>query len=619
MAIVNTFQEFYNAITDSVTTDIVLGNNIAFGSGGIPIQKTKGNITIDGNGYTITDYSSTLSNNCLRLVDISGSITVTVKNVIWNGKNYYGMVYVPDSSNGNNVTTVYENVRYTGPQASYNRRGITNFTDCTIKIERNGGAADPQEFVEVNRLIIGGTVTVDAQTASDSVIWFTYYNTSLTVEQDAVFIVNALLTYMFYSDVSEPAMLFEANSKTSITTAFGLFLYSGTSNHMASSFTVRSNASFSSIQIARNGTVPTLKCRNNLTVENNASLYVAVPPTGTASPLIYFPETASVNFYNPKSIVLYNISGPIFSFNRGTTASPNVININAELLNMWTTAKPYASAGNFEDTPQRAINKIDGQNIDAVIYTTSSTTSSITSNLLPVDTGAPLTAANFNIIQARVISMGSIDIEHESITDISTSFTGTTEKQANTRIIYNTTVLNGISDNEGQFDMPIPVPFAAGSEFSFGVNWMFLIKFIKVNVEGSVRISHLSELIFTTFVSPISNSIVQRVDESWYIEVTDTRLVLGMDWFLYVSLPTPLTSGTDTLSDALILKQNTFQLIVPSTFILVVQGLSTGSPKVTRISWNKLEGFLLKIVSDYYYNAGYYVSRMNWQLRETQI
>ena len=53
---------------------------------------------------------------------------------------------------------------------------------------------------------------------------------------------------------------------------------------------------------------------------------------------MYFGQTANIQITNPKSVVLYNRGGSVFSFGNGSTLSPNVINIQTEMLRMWNIA-----------------------------------------------------------------------------------------------------------------------------------------------------------------------------------------------------------------------------------------------------------------------------------------
>ena len=144
---VTNFNELKSAIQDTATTEIILANDIFFLSGGIQIRNTKGNITLDGNGFKITDYNSTSYADTINFPNVSGNaITFTVKNTVWNGRNYYGVIGAYDSQNSNNVTIILDTVTYTGPQLIFNRYGITRIKDCTVNIEQNRSPTASQEL-----------------------------------------------------------------------------------------------------------------------------------------------------------------------------------------------------------------------------------------------------------------------------------------------------------------------------------------------------------------------------------------------------------------------------------------------------------------------------------------
>ena len=69
------------------------------------------------------------------------------------------MVCVYDDAANAGVSIVFENVRYNGPQAIYNRYGSTTVKNCDITIEKNGSSASAQEFSFAS----GGTVAITAK------------------------------------------------------------------------------------------------------------------------------------------------------------------------------------------------------------------------------------------------------------------------------------------------------------------------------------------------------------------------------------------------------------------------------------------------------------------------
>ncbi len=125
---------------------------------GIKISSAKVNVVIDGTyegvRYTFTDYESLSSGDT-----ISVSSPFTLKVVVCNmeivGYNYYGVVYVPDSSSYKNTIIEYNNILYEGPQISFHPTGLTRFIDCDITIS-DGALVTGNEVAECNKIEIGG-------------------------------------------------------------------------------------------------------------------------------------------------------------------------------------------------------------------------------------------------------------------------------------------------------------------------------------------------------------------------------------------------------------------------------------------------------------------------------
>lgn len=617
---VTTFAELKSAIEDSTTTEILLANDIVFSSGGIQIPKTKGNISIDGAGYTITDYNSGSYTDTIYFPPVSGSaVTATMKNAVWNGRNYYGILCVYDSTNNNNVTTVLDNIKYTGPQPVYNRNGITRIKDCTISIEKNGSVGDSQEFCEGNRIIIEGKVSMTSQTTATSVIWFPYAGSAFTVEEGAVFTLQAPSTYMWYTDTpAKPIMTFKKNSSTELTVRGGLFYSYGTDAHIASSFTVESGASFKAVSSASSG-VPIFKCAGPFSIATGGSFHLISPNTGS-SPLMYFANTATITFQSPKSVLLYDNGTNIFSFQSGSSAAPNTLNITAKMINLWTAAKtPYVSAGGFDDKPNSAFFKSGyTSDITATVTASSSAVTAVTTNIVAGDNGYPMNVSTFNIMNAKVLSMGDITLAISDITDISDTVTGTTEPSAAVRAAYLTQTLTGSASGTGAYSITLPARLGIDTKVTVSANRYFLTKALSTTVLGSVSVTRLTNLRFYSFAVPYHRSIVKRIDPDWYIEVTDTRRG-GGDWYLYASISLPLQSGNQQLENALTFYENGVKQILSGTPVLIKHGVSTSTPAVTRVSWVETEGLLLTVLPEYLYASGLYTTDISWDVRPSAL
>lgn len=617
---VTTFAELKSAIEDSTTTEIRLANDIVFSSGGIQIPRNKGNISIDGAGHTITDYNSGAYTDTIYFPPSAGAaVTATIKNAVWNGRNYYGVLCVYDSANNNNVTTVLDNIKYKGPQFVYNRNGITRIKNCTVSIEKNGSVGNSQELCEGNRIIIEGKVSVTSQTSSTSVMWFPYAGSAFTVEEGASFTLQALSTYMWYTDTAaKPVMIFKKNSLTELTVKSGLFYSYGTGAHIASSFTLEKGASFKAVSSAGGG-VPIFKCAGAFSMDSGSSFQLISPNSGS-SPLMYFANTATLTFQSPKSVLLYDNGANIFSFQSGSSAAPNTLNITAKMINLWTAAKtPYASAGGFDDKPASAFFKSGyASEITATVTASSSAVLGVKTNIVSGDNGYPMNASTFNILNAKVLSMGDIDLAISAVTDISDAVTGTTAPSAAVRAVYPTQTLTGTAAETGSYTLPLPARLAVDTKVTVSANRYFLTKSLSTVVTGSVSVTHLTDLEFYGFAVPYHRSIVKRIDPDWYIEVTDTRKG-GGDWYLYASLKLPLQSENRQLDNVLTFYENGIKQILSDTPVLIKHGVSASVPAVTRVSWTEAEGLLLTVLPEYLYASGHYTANISWFVRTSEL
>lgn len=610
---VSNFAELKAAIEDATSTEITVTGDITF-SGGAKVNTSKGSVVIDFAGHTVTEVSTLSFTNTIYVASTTSVVSVTAKNAVWSGKNYYGVIGVYDGNT--NTTITLENIHYIGPQFVYNKNGVTNIKNCSVTIDKNESSTNAQEFCEANRVNISGTVSVTSNATSDAVIWFTGANAALTVAENSTFEVSAGSTYFLYTDVS-PVMLFEHNSSTKITTKSGLFYASGSSTHIAASFTLEENASFIASKYVSN-TVPLFKCVSNFTLKSNSTfrLYSEVI---SSTALMYFGQAANINITSPQNIVLYNRGGNIFSFNTGSTASPNTINISTQMLRLWNIAKsPLSDAGGFDNPPTTEYYKESyAQNVDFTIKTSSSQLLSVDNNLVEGDTGYPITTSAFKFLTSNVISMGKMTLSVNEITDQSDSISGLTNSNANIKVEYLDKSSLVSANTYGSYSLDLDSPLEIGTSVKVLTNKDFLTKWLSLTVDGSIAITSLSDLKFKTFTSKSNQSLIFRQDPDWTIEVTDSR-TQGEDWFLYAYILNPLSSGENSLDDVLIFKKDNSEYVLSETPLLVYSGKRTQDAQVTKISWQDIEGFLLKL-QDISYSPGDYQTEILWKVSSEKL
>ena len=606
--VVVSFAELKAAVEDAETTEISIGADIVF-SGGIRIPTSKKSLVIDGGGHTVTDKNSTSYADAIYVPAGGGAMTVTVQNAVWSGRNYYGVVCVYDDTANAGVTVILSGITYKGPQMNYNRYGTTIVKDCNVSIEKNGSSAAAQEFCEGNRLILQGKVAIESATTGTAVVWFPFANSAFTVSENADVTINALGTYMFYTDsAAKPIFTFKEGSKTRISTKGGLFYASGTGAHIASSCTIEQGATFSATATA-NGGVPLFKCAGNLTVESGGSLILTLPTSGSSA-AAYFSTASKITFNSPKNVLLYANGGKAFSFATGSASAPNIVSISASQVNDWLTAKtPFSSAGGFDDTPYSRFAKADGQNVTITQNLSSNAVLSTQSNLIEGDEGYPISASNLDLTKVAVLALGNLELSVDRITDLSQTISGSTDDLAKIAYSDSEQTASGEADSNGNFALAISQKPIVSDVATIKSNKNFLTTTKQVTVYGSVSVTSLPDIPFNAFIAPKGQIEVVRTNPNWQLQLTDTR-VNGGKWELYLSQKSPLQSQTEVIDGAVAFVDDESQVLT-LTPISIASG-STDKPGTIDVTWQQDKGIILVFDDEKEYEKGDYSSALEW-------
>lgn len=347
---------------------------------GITILGTKTQVTIDGlyptDGtgiiHTYTDMNSAGSADAIG-VRTASSIHVKVKNLNVVGKNYYGLIYISETSAHKDVVVTYENITYNGPQITYHPSGLSIYQDMNINIMAST-ASPSNEVGEVGSVQMGGKITITHNSTGDSTFWFrgTTGTPYIEVLENAdVSITTARdIAYMstYYLKV-----IINKNAKFDIKSKYGFFRDNG---HQASSILIDENSIFSLIQTQANGSVATINCRGDFSINKGATVYIEANYQNSA-PLILFNTTSSkFNVSNPKSVILYNKSYACLGLGNTSTFS-----INCGKLDYWLTSPELIETGSIENNPLYAWYKSGTENLSINATVTSSKTTITSSNL----------------------------------------------------------------------------------------------------------------------------------------------------------------------------------------------------------------------------------------------
>lgn len=594
-------------------TYIYFGNNIILESG-ITISKNKNNIIIDGTynniTYEFTDQKKLGTGDTINIS--SPTITnATVKNLKITGYNYYGVIYVPDSSNYKNTTIEYNNITYQGPQISFNPYGLTRFVDCNITIEDS--YATGNEVAECNQIEIGGNTTITHKSTSNSTFWFRNANPSFTILKDANVKITSEKRELFYG-VNNLKFTISKNASLYLTTYNGLaYGTNGTETTV-----IDDNALLSIIKTNYSGSYATWYSYGTITLNTNSSLLMIndYPNITDNNYNISFQGSNSGLYLNdPNKIILYNSKANIFN-----TSTTIPFSFSYSRINIFDKVIPYSGDISKDNLPTYSWYK--NNSLSTISGTFNSTkTTIITNNYTEEELKILPDLTNFNFSNKKILSIGTVPLRLNAITDKDTNMSGITDPNASILIEYNDVSIIVKANEEGIFSYDYQETLDVGTVISFIVkNYdtvLYYNKTVEIVYSGELTLDTATKY-FEFKLSPISDNplLYPRLNDL-IITVTDSR-VNSSPWKLYATINHDLESNDGiTLKDSLVYVNNLGEIsVLSSTPTLVYTGESNdGSLKVTNISWNENEGILFQL-KDYLENKKEYKAEITWILEE---
>lgn len=613
--VIFTSEELKTALeNDNGYNYIYLGNNIALTSG-IKISSTKPNVTIDGtyNGVTYQfEDRKTLNASDTINVSYPSILKVTVTNMNIIGYNYYGIIYVPESSLYQNTIVEYNNITYTGPQICFHPNGLTRFIDSTITIE-DGSVTTGGEVAECNKIEIGGTTTITHKSKGNSAFWFRNTNPSLTILTNAIVNFTSQSRELIYGPTNLTFTLL-SNATFNITTANGLSYGTfGTGETI-----LYPNSSLEITKTTYSGSYATWYSYGKLTLNTSASLTIIndYPNITTSNYNIYFSSSNSgFILNNPSKVILYNTKANIIYTN-----STIPFQFQFSRINLFTNPITIQENISSSTLPTYAWYKED--TYSTINGTFTATTTKVESHNFTEEELATLPAlTNFIFPTKKILSLGSIPLKINALTDVDTVMKGTTEEEASILITYNEVETVVTASDQGIFEYDYTTPLPIGTTITFYAkkynDLLYHTKTIQIIYPGELVIDDATKMIVFE-LSPISlTPILCPKKESIIIHVTDTR-VNSTNWRLYATLEKELTSQTGIiLKDAIVYLDQDKNIIPLSTEKTLVYTGETneGESKTTEINWNKEEGILLQI-TDRIENGLEYQTNIIWTIEE---
>ncbi len=594
-------------------TYIYFGNNITLESG-ITISKNKNNIVIDGTynniTYEFTDQKKLGTGDTINIS--SPTITnVTVKNLKITGYNYYGVIYVPDASSYKNTTVEYNNITYQGPQISFNPYGLTRFINANITIEDS--YATGNEVAECNQIEIGGNTTITHKSTSNSTFWFRNANPSFTILKDANVKITSEKRELFYG-VTNLKFTISKNASLYLTTYNGLaYGTNGTETTV-----IDEKALFSITKTNYSGSYATWYSYGTITLNNNSSLLITNDyPNITDNNYNISFQGANTGLYlnNPNKVILYNSKANIFN-----TSTTIPFSFSYSRINMFDKVVPYSGDISKDNLPTYLWYK--NNSLSTISGTFNSTKTTInTNNYTEEELKTLPDLTNFNFPNKKILSIGTVPLRLNAITDKDTNMSGITDSNASILIEYNDVSTIVKANEEGIFSYDYQEALDVGTVISFIVkNYdtvLYYNKTVEIVYSGELTLDTATKY-FEFKLSPISNNplLYPRLNDL-IITVTDSR-VDSSPWKLYATINHDLESDDGIiLKYSLVYVNNLGEIsILSSTPTLVYTGESNGgSIKVTNISWNENEGILFQL-KDYLENKKEYKAEITWILEE---
>lgn len=598
---------------DNAYTYIYFGNNITLESG-ITISKNKNNIVIDGTynniTYEFTDQKKLGTGDTINIS--SPTITnVTVKNLKITGYNYYGVIYVPDSSNYKNTAVEYNNLTYLGPQISFNPWGLTRFINANITIEDS--YATGNEVAECNQIEIGGKTTITHKSTSNSTFWFRNANPSFTILKDANVKITSEKRELFYG-VTNLKFTISKNTSLYLTTYNGLaYGTNGTETTV-----IDENALFSITKTNYSGSYATWYSYGTITLNTNSSLLITndYPNITDNNYNISFQGTnTGLYLNNPNKVILYNSKANIF--NTSTTVP---FSFSYSRINMFDKVVPYSGDISKDNLPTYSWYKNNSLSTISGTFNSTKTTIS-TNNYTEEELKILPDLTNFNFPNKKILSIGTVPLRLNAITDKDTNMSGITDSNASILIEYNDVSTIVKANEDGIFSYDYQETLEIGTVISFIVkNYdtvLYYNKTVEIVYSGELTLDTATKY-FEFKLSPISDNplLYPRLNDL-IITVTDSR-VDSSSWKLYATINHDLESDDGIiLKDSLVYVNNLGEIsILSSTPTLVYTGESNGgSIKVTNISWNENEGILFQL-KGYLENKKDYKAEITWILEE---
>lgn len=476
-----------------------------------------------------------------------------------------------------------------GPQISYNPSGITRFLDTFITIKDNYAVGN--EVAECNIIEIGGFTTIIHNSTSNSAFWFRNLEPKFIILRDSKVYFTSSNRELFYG-VNNLEFTICKNSYFYVTSYNGL-AYStyGTSNTL-----IEENALLEIKKTNYSGSYATWYSYGTITLNKHSTLIIInnYEKISNSNYNIFFKGTNSgLILNNPYKVILYNSSANIVS-----TEKTSEFNFTYNRINLFDEAININDDISKDTCPTYSWYKtIDLSYVSGSF--TSATTTVEDNNYTNEEISTLPDLENFNIVNKKILSIGTFTFHVDSITNKDTQIKGISDIYSSILIEY-----DGLSeiiqaDENGNFSYSYSNFLPAGTQITFTAkqyeDLLYYTKKVEIVYSGELIIDKVTKNFqFEIYAIKKSPIICPRLTDLSVV-VIDSR-INSSDWKLYASINHDLKSSDgDILKNSLVFVDEIGNInVLSSTPTLIYTGKNNqGSISTTKISWKEDEGILL--------------------------
>lgn len=612
--VVFTSSELKEALeNDNGYTYIYLGSDITLSSG-IAISNKKSEVIIDGTYNNVMyNYIDQKKLGTSDGIYVTGAFTskVTVKNINITGYNYYGVIYVSEASAYKNTTIEYSKVTYVGPQISYNPMGITRFLDSVITIKDN--YASGNEVAECNQIEIGGNTTIIHNSTGNSSFWFRNSSPSFTILSGASVYFTSTARELFYG-VTDLVFTISKNASFYVSVynvlAYGTF---GTGTTI-----IDENATFSLNKTHYSGSYPTWYSYGTITLNKGSTLNIINNYENITSSnynILFSGNGSGLILNNPEKVVLYNSVGNVIS-----ARNNSIFDFTYNRINLFNTAISITDDISKDTLPTYSWYKSSELSKVSGTFTSAKTTV-VSNNYTEEEMKNLPSLSNFNIIDKKILSIGTFFFCINPITEKDTTISGTTRANASILIEYEDSSVVVNADENGDFSYSYSIPLPVGTVITFTCKYyedlLYYTKQVEVVYSGELLLDSATKSFqFETYAINKNPVICPRLT-NLSVRVIDSR-INSSDWKLYAAINHEMESDYGiVLGDSLVFVDESGDIkSLSDTPTLVYTGKNNGgSTTTTDITWEENKGILLRL-NDPLENNVKYSAQIIWTIEE---